>query len=220
MQQEGFLSIQGAAERLAELGRPLSADRLRGLIDGGQLPCAVYWVTRSRWMYVTPPEASHHEACGWPRWAVDKPEDIARTEANSNPGAVWFTADEDDPFLYTNLLKNLIKQEGGEIGSSLQLALFRAGLFIPVAAIEALAAGGKPSGEKHPAPVSRTEAQDKALLVALKKAGYDPLNLPKNNLGERGVKAAMKEALKDSHFFTPSAFDHAWKRLKKLQHLR
>jgi hypothetical protein len=215
MQQQEFLSIQGAVERLAELGRPSSADRVRALIDQGQLIGAVYWLTRYCWLYVDPRGAAHHEKHGWPEWAARSPEDACPSQDNPDPPLIYFIDEADHP----NLNDRVGKPRPGGSGG-LNLANFRPGLFISVAVIEALAAGGKPSSKKHPTPVSRADAQDKALLVALKRAGYDPFNLPKINLGERGVKAEMKEALKDTHLFTPAAFDHAWKRLKNLQHRR
>jgi hypothetical protein len=213
LQQEDFLSIQGAVERLAELGRPLSTDRLRALIDVGQLPCAVYWLTRYCWLYVDQRGAAHHEEHGWPEWAAPTPEDVCPSENNPDPCLIYFTDEADHLNLNDRIGRPRPCGSGG-----LNLAKFRSGLFISADAIETLAAGGKPSCEKHPAPLSRTKAQDDALLAAVEKAGYDPFNLPKNNPGKRGVKAEMKEVLENSHVFTSAAFGHAWKRLKKLQH--
>ncbi|MCB1719752.1 MAG: hypothetical protein KDK05_31875, partial [Candidatus Competibacteraceae bacterium] len=85
MQQDEFLSLQGAVERLAEMGRPYSIDSIRSLIRNGKLPCAVYWLTRFKWLYVDPSQAAHHEKKGWPVWAANRPEDLYPDEANPNP---------------------------------------------------------------------------------------------------------------------------------------
>jgi hypothetical protein len=135
MQQEGFLSIQGAAERLAELARALSVEDLRGLIDSGQLPCAVYWLTRYCWLYVDPMGAAHHEKHGWPEWAARSPEDASPSQDSASPPLIYFIDEADHP----NLNDRLGRPRPGGSGG-LNLANFRPGLFIPVAAVEALAA--------------------------------------------------------------------------------
>jgi len=136
MEQQEFLSIQGAVERLAELGRPLSADRVRALIDQGQLPCAVYWLTRYCWLYLDPRGAAHHERNGWPEWAADRPEDVCISEDNPNPHLTHFTDEKDHPNLRDRIGR----------GRGFYLANFRQGLFIPSAALDELLLSKKSDG--------------------------------------------------------------------------
>jgi hypothetical protein len=63
-------------------------------------------------------------------------------------------------------------------------------------------------------PLQRTAAQDNAIICEIKKQGYDPLALPKNQNGKPGVKAIIRAALSDNELFVGSTiFDKAWIRL-------
>lgn len=137
MTHDEFLSIPVAAEMLAELKQPLSVDRLRALIDAGKLPCAVYWLVQHRWLYVHPKQAIRHEVKGWPEWAANRPDDLYPDEAN--PHLICFTDDRD----HSNLCDRLGR------GGGLHLAEFRPGLFVPAAAISALANRGDGGGKNR-----------------------------------------------------------------------
>lgn len=66
-------------------------------------------------------------------------------------------------------------------------------------------------------PVQRSAAQDAAILNAIREAGHDPLTLPKNDSGKRGIKAVIREELKGKHTLFPKfgrQFDKAWERLR------
>jgi hypothetical protein len=63
-------------------------------------------------------------------------------------------------------------------------------------------------------PLSRFNAQDAAILAEIKRLGFDPLALPKNPDGKRGVKAAVRLALSTDKLFKGSTvFEKAWERL-------
>lgn len=61
----------------------------------------------------------------------------------------------------------------------------------------------------------RGQMQDDAIINWLVTNSYDPLALPENERGKRGVKADCKDYLlaKRPDLFTDSSFDTAWKRL-------
>ena len=66
--------------------------------------------------------------------------------------------------------------------------------------------------------VPRGEAQDAAILDALKEGGFDPLKLPKNKPGKPGAKATVRTALVGVNRSFPkegTQFDHAWERLRQ-----
>jgi len=202
VQREQFLTIQRAVEQLAEAGRPYSIDRIRGLIDSGELLCAVYWQTRDCWMYVNPCEAVHHEMNGWPRWAVNQPEELLPQTDNLNHDAVWFTDKEDDPLLYKNLLINRIEQGGGAIGVSFQLAKFRPGLFVPAVSIETLASENE-HGDTLPEKARWYLCPEPKKLPGYRQALYDYLANAKK-LGRSLPSAA--EILRDWRDDPPIGF--------------
>lgn len=77
-------------------------------------------------------------------------------------------------------------------------------------------------GEAFPAqaqaakPLQRGSAQDAMILTAIRKAGHNPLALPVNEPGKAGVKAEIRNALRNEKLFTSSrVFDKAWERLRK-----
>jgi hypothetical protein len=65
-------------------------------------------------------------------------------------------------------------------------------------------------------PISRTLAQETAILAAIKSLGITPLALPVPASGKRGVKAAVREMvlLEKKIFTSPKVFDLAWQRLR------
>jgi hypothetical protein len=133
MPHDSFLSLPVAAETLAELGLPLTLERIRALIDTGELACAVYWLTQYRWLYVDPRGAARHEVKGWPEWAAARPEYLYPDEENPNPPLIYFTDERDHPNLNDRVGRPRL---GG--GGGLNLASFRPGLFIPSGALHEL----------------------------------------------------------------------------------
>jgi hypothetical protein len=92
---------------------------------------------------------------------------------------------------------------------------------LPVAtaspAPEPKAAPVAPPADKATQPVQRGTAQDDVILNAIRKAGYDPLKLPKRQQGKRGIKADVQAALVGNHQFFPQVgtqFKKAWDRLR------
>ena len=65
-------------------------------------------------------------------------------------------------------------------------------------------------------PLQRGSAQDAMILTAIRKAGHNPLALPVNEPGKAGVKAEIRNALRNEKLLTGSTvFDKAWERLRK-----
>ena len=65
-------------------------------------------------------------------------------------------------------------------------------------------------------PLQRSAAQDAAILDEIKKQGYNPTALPKNDPGKSGIKAAVRQALSKKKLFSgTTVFDKAWERLTK-----
>jgi hypothetical protein len=101
--------------------------------------------------------------------------------------------------------------EGGELGRE----VYRAGRIAKAEELGRIAARATPvPASTKIYPVQRGAAQDAAILFELKKLGYDPLDLPKNQTGKPGVKAAIRKALLDNKLFIgTSVFNRAWERL-------
>ena len=74
-----------------------------------------------------------------------------------------------------------------------------------------------PASDQHaPAstPVPRFMAQEDAIFATLKTLGHNPLQLPKNPPGKRGVKADVKDTLGCSGIWSGSTvFAKAWERM-------
>lgn len=63
-------------------------------------------------------------------------------------------------------------------------------------------------------PLQRSRAQDAAILGEIRKQGYDPLALPKNAQGKKGVKYDIRAAIGKNGLFTgTTVFNKAWTRL-------
>lgn len=62
-------------------------------------------------------------------------------------------------------------------------------------------------------PVQRRAAQDAAIIASLRAAGHDPLALPKNIAGKKGIKAATRIALGNGGMWVGTVFNKAWERL-------
>lgn len=63
-------------------------------------------------------------------------------------------------------------------------------------------------------PCQRFTAQDEVILKTIRVKGYDPLKLPENPPGKPGVKAEVRQALKNNNLFTGNTvFKRAWERL-------
>lgn len=80
------------------------------------------------------------------------------------------------------------------------------------------AGNGAPVVQVPVKPLQRTTAQDTAILTVIQQAGHDPLALPKNESGKRGVKFAIRQALNGSPLFPKNStvFNKAWERLRLL----
>lgn len=72
-----------------------------------------------------------------------------------------------------------------------------------------------------PPPLQRGEAQEQAILAALRKMGYSPQALPKRQQGKAGPKAQVREVLRgeqdsEQHagFSSDGIFNKAWERLR------
>ena len=79
------------------------------------------------------------------------------------------------------------------------------------AAVEAF-----PAQAQAAKPLQRSSAQDAMILTAIRKAGHNPLALPVNEPGKAGVKAEIRNALRNEKLLTGSTvFDKAWERLRK-----
>ncbi len=73
---------------------------------------------------------------------------------------------------------------------------------------------GGNSASDLPKPLPRQRAQEQAIQRILRDLNYDPLQLPKNPLGKKGVKAEVKgKALLMKNIFTQKTFEKAWGRL-------
>jgi hypothetical protein len=82
-----------------------------------------------------------------------------------------------------------------------------------VAATEAILASKKGPKKKEP----RLIQQQNAILEEIRKQGLDPMALPPIRPGHAGVKADIRESLKNSPLFEgTTTFDKAWERLAKL----
>jgi hypothetical protein len=71
-------------------------------------------------------------------------------------------------------------------------------------------------------PLQRGTAQDAAILSEVRQQGHNPVQLPKNQPGKPGVKAAIREALVGVNPVFPregTQFDHAWERLRNRREL-
>ena len=61
----------------------------------------------------------------------------------------------------------------------------------------------------------RHRGQEKAIVAEIVRLGYNPLELPINSRGKRGVKTQVRDALwKGDLFGTINIFKHAWDRLR------
>lgn len=62
-------------------------------------------------------------------------------------------------------------------------------------------------------PLSRERYWEQEILRVLRELGYDPEALPKQPNGKRGVRAAVRDKLRDPAW-TDSIFEKAWQRLR------
>jgi len=63
-------------------------------------------------------------------------------------------------------------------------------------------------------PIQRARAQDAAILGEIRRQGLNPLELPKNAAGKKGVKHGIRAAIGNSGLFTgTTVFNKAWERL-------
>lgn len=70
-------------------------------------------------------------------------------------------------------------------------------------------------------PKQRSEAQDEAILKALRQMGHDPQRLPRNPPGKAGVKSQVWALLRTNKqvFGTYKVFKTAWQRLRDLSEI-
>lgn len=79
----------------------------------------------------------------------------------------------------------------------------------------------EPSQSKSEKPVSRFQAQEAAILNAIKEGGYVPEELPENEAGKSGVKSIVRNSLKGNPLFKGSTvFKKAWERLQNTKEIR
>jgi hypothetical protein len=65
------------------------------------------------------------------------------------------------------------------------------------------------------APVQRFQAQEQAILDAIRDAGHDPKKLPKPPKGKNGIKAQIRAVVPRSIFTSDVVFDKAWLLLRR-----
>jgi hypothetical protein len=89
-------------------------------------------------------------------------------------------------------------------------------LLIPFSAIKLHEDNDRPADAPAPRHVSRSEAQDSAVLAAIAELGHNPLSLPPFKSGKPWVKAKVWETLKlrADLFVSKKTFDTAWERLR------
>ena len=71
-------------------------------------------------------------------------------------------------------------------------------------------------------PLQRSTAQQTVILDAIREAGHEPLSLPKNDAGKRGIKALVRDELVGKHKLFPKGgrqFDKAWERLRAFKEI-
>lgn len=70
-------------------------------------------------------------------------------------------------------------------------------------------------------PKQRSEAQDEAILEALRQMGHDPQRLPRNPPGKAGVKSQVWALLRTNKqvFVSRKVFGTAWQRLRDLSEI-
>lgn len=67
-------------------------------------------------------------------------------------------------------------------------------------------------------PKQRSQARMEAIVAQLRSMGYEPLALPRNSAGKRGVKAETKAALGNKGIWAgTTVFNRAWEHLMKNQ---
>lgn len=72
----------------------------------------------------------------------------------------------------------------------------------------------------HRPPRLKLREQEKIILAEIKRLRYNPKALPKNEAGKSGVKAAVRDALKQNPLFEGTkVFDKAWQRLRDLKEI-
>ena len=71
------------------------------------------------------------------------------------------------------------------------------------------------------APPQKSEVACTAILEAIKRLGYDPLSLPLNVSGKRGVKSEIKKIVQNSPIFRHgTVFENAWSKLLRTEQIR
>lgn len=84
----------------------------------------------------------------------------------------------------------------------------------PGAAVLAESVPAPVEGSKEKAPRTKGQQQLDAVLDEIKKQKFDPKDLPPNPAGQRGVKDAVRKAVRKMPLFdTKSAFKRAWDEL-------
>jgi hypothetical protein len=71
------------------------------------------------------------------------------------------------------------------------------------------------------APPQKSEVACTAILDVIKQSGYDPLSLPSNLPGKKGVKGEIKIRLQNTPLFKHgTVFDNAWTKLLDTERIR
>ena len=79
-----------------------------------------------------------------------------------------------------------------------------------------------PASAEQVEPVTRSAAQEAVILETIRRVGHEPLSLPKNEAGKRGIKAAVRDELVAKHKLFPKdgrQFDKAWERLRAFKEI-
>jgi hypothetical protein len=75
--------------------------------------------------------------------------------------------------------------------------------------------------ERIVAPPQKSTVACTVILNAMKQLGYDPLSLPQNMSGKKGVKSKVRKHLEDTPLFRyGSVFDNAWTKLLNTEQIR
>lgn len=79
-----------------------------------------------------------------------------------------------------------------------------------------------PASVEQVEPVTRSAAQGAVILETIRRVGHEPLSLPKNEAGKRGIKAVVRGELVAKHKLFPKdgrQFDKAWERLRAFKEI-
>lgn len=101
-----------------------------------------------------------------------------------------------------------------------ELVALDAGSKLPVTIVADIFSSERVDTESEK-PVPRFQAQEAAILNAIKDAGYAPEGLPESEAGKSGVKSIVRNKLKGNPLFAgTTVFNKAWERLQNTKEIR